>query len=98
MMYFLMISSPAKNDFLEAVVWYEAKRVGLSIDFELCIEAGLFQIVSNPFLFQERYKNIRINFIDRFPYGIHYRIIENKIEVLGFFHTSRSPTNWLERQ
>lgn len=94
MMYLLVISSNAKNDFFEAISWYEDKREGLSIDFELCIEAGLFQIISNPFSFQERYKNVRINFIERFPYGIHYRIIQNKIEVLGFFHTSRNPTNW----
>ena len=80
-----------------AVLWYEEQRLGLSFDFELCLEAGIDEVLRNPEAFQKRYKTIKIKFISRFPYGIHYICIENKITVIGVFHTSRSPKNWSKR-
>jgi plasmid stabilization system protein ParE len=84
-------------DIETAVLWYEEQRIGLSYDFELCLEAGIAEVSRNPEAFQKRYKNIKIRFISRFPYGIHYVFIENQITVIGVFHTSRSPKNWSKR-
>ena len=93
-MYQLLISDESRLDILEASSWYEGRRLGLGKDFELCLEAGLNQIQRDPSLFQKRYKNLRIYFIDRFPYGIHYLVEENTVKVFGVFHTSRNPTAW----
>lgn len=83
---------------IEAVVlWSEPQRIGLSYDFELCLEAGIEEVLRNPEAFQKRYKQVKIKFISRFPYGIHYIFIENEITVIGVFHTSRSPKNWSKR-
>lgn len=87
----------ALYDIEDILVWYEQQREGLSFDFELCLEAGIEEIVRNPKAFQKRYKNIKILFIKRFPYGIHYIIRPNEIIVLGIFHTSRAPKNWAKR-
>jgi len=84
-------------DVEDVVIWYEEQRLGLSYDFELCLEAGLDQISRNPNAFQKKYKNVKIKFISRFPYGIHYRFEKDEIIVLGVFHTSRSPKNWSKR-
>lgn len=84
-------------DIEDVVVWYEKQRIGLSYDFELCLEAGLDGISRNPNAFQKKYKNIQITFISRFPYGIHYRFEKDEIVVIGVFHTSRSPKNWSKR-
>ncbi len=84
-------------DIEDVVLWYEEQRLGLSYDFELCLEAGIDQILRNPEAFQKRYKNIKIKFISRFPYGIHYIFFENEVTVIGIFHTSRSPKNWSKR-
>lgn len=96
-MYKIQVSEEALFDIEEAVLWYEQQRIGLSYDFELCLEAGIEEVLRNPEAFQKRYKNIKIRFISRFPYGIHYILIENKITVIGVFHTSRSPKNWSKR-
>jgi len=93
-MYQLLISDESRLDILDAFSWYESRRLGLGKDFELCLEAGLNQIQRDPLLFQKRYKNLHIYFIDRFPYGIHYLIEQNSIKVLGIFHTSRNPAIW----
>ena len=82
-MYQLLISDESRFDILDAFAWYESRLAGLGKDFELCLEAGFNQIQRDPLLFQKRYKNLHIHFIDRFPYGI-----------LGVFHTSRNPVKW----
>jgi len=84
-------------DIEDIVLWYEEQRIGLSYDFELCLEAGVDAILRNPDAFQKKYRNIKVRFISRFPYGIHYRFEKNEIIVIGLFHTSRSPKNWSRR-
>jgi len=96
-MYQLLISDESRLDILDAFSWYESRRPGLGKDFELCLEAGLSQLKRDPLLFQKRYKNLRIYFIDRFPYGIHYLIEADTIKVLAVFHTSRNPQRWIIR-
>ncbi|WP_116789796.1 type II toxin-antitoxin system RelE/ParE family toxin [Flavobacterium psychrotrophum] len=87
----------ALYDIEDIVIWYEEQREGLSFDFELCLEAGIEEIVRSPKAFQKRYKNVKILFIKRFPYGIHYIIRPNEITVIGIFHTSRAPKSWAKR-
>ncbi len=36
--------------------------------------------------------------MSKFPFGVHYRINENKIEVLAVLHTSQNPRVWESRQ
>ncbi|MGQ7946235.1 type II toxin-antitoxin system RelE/ParE family toxin [Flavobacterium sp. WC2509] len=96
-MYKIHFVKEALFDIEDIVLWYEEQRIGLSYDFELCLEAGIDTILRNPDVFQKRYKNIKVRFISRFPYGIHYRFDKGEIIVIGVFHTSRSPKNWSKR-
>lgn len=84
-------------DIEDITLWYEEQREGLSYDFELCLEAGIGEIQRMPTAFQKKYKNVKIVFIQRFPYGIHYIINPDSITIIGIFHTSRSPKNWSKR-
>jgi plasmid stabilization system protein ParE len=93
----IYFTNEALFDIEAAMLWYEEQRIGLSYDFELCLEAGIEEVLRNPEAFQKRYKQVKIKFISRFPYGIHYIFIENEITVIGVFHTSRSPKNWSKR-
>ena len=91
------LTDDALFDIEEIVLWYEDQRKGLSYDFELCLEAGINEIIRTPLAFQKRYNNVKILFINRFPYGIHYTLQKDEIIVIGIFHTSRSPKNWDKR-
>lgn len=93
----IYFTSDALNDIEEAVIWYEEQRPGLSYDFELCMEAGINEILRTPTAFQIRHKNVQVHYIKRFPFGIHYLYQEDSIVVMGVFHTSRSPKNWKTR-
>ncbi|WP_396157794.1 type II toxin-antitoxin system RelE/ParE family toxin [Flavobacterium sp.] len=96
-MYTISFTKEALFDIEYIVLWYEEQRVGLSYDFELCLEAGLAEVLRNPDNFQKRYKKVQVRFISRFPYGIHYVVKENTIVIIAVFHTSLSPKNWSKR-
>lgn len=95
--YQLLISGDARFDILNAFFWYEEQREGLGFDFELCLEAGFSFIQRDPLTIQIKYESIRIHFIDKFPYGIHYLVDDKIVRVFGVFHTSRNPEDWSER-
>jgi toxin ParE1/3/4 len=92
----LLISDEAALDLADAFLWYEMQREGLGKDFELC-EAGLNRICRNPKNFQKKYKIVRVHFIERFPFGLHYIEEDQLLKVIGVFHTSRNPKSWNDR-
>jgi plasmid stabilization system protein ParE len=96
-MKFIQFTKEALFDIEEITLWYEDQREGLSFDFELCLEVGINEIQRTPSAFQKRYKQVKIRFINRFPFGIHYIVNDEIITIIGVFHTSRSPSNWLKR-
>lgn len=93
----IQFTKEALFDIEEIILWYEDQREGLSFDFELCLEVGVNEIQRTPSAFQKRYKQVKIRFINRFPFGIHYIVNNEIITIVGVFHTSRSPSNWLKR-
>ena len=95
--YRLRILDSAVLDIADATEHYELVRKGLSIDFELCLEEGYTDILNLPLGYQIRYRDVRIKFIRRYPYGIHYLVEERQITVIAVFHTSKSPRNWFNR-
>jgi plasmid stabilization system protein ParE len=85
----IQFSKEALFDIEEIIFWYEEQREGLSFDFELCLEVGINEIQRTPSAFQKRYKDVKIRFINRFPYGIHYITNNEIITIVAVFHTSR---------
>lgn len=95
--YSLLISDEAGADILDAFLWYESARAGLGSDFELSLDAEINRILKNPIQYQIQYKKIRVAYMERFPYGIHFLTDKKTIKVLAVFHTARDPENWEER-
>ena len=93
----IFFTEDAKLDIKEIIEWYENIRKKLSYDFEESLEFGIEKIFSNPDSFEKRYRHVKILFVKKFPYGIHYVTEEEKITVIGVFHTSRAPKNWIKR-
>jgi toxin ParE1/3/4 len=95
--YSLIISDEAYFDILDAYLWYNAVQDGLGNEFERYLEKELLRLIVNPELFQIKYQNIRVCYLEKFPYGIHYLIDQNFVKVLAVFHTLRNPRNWQNR-
>ncbi|HUH72823.1 MAG TPA: type II toxin-antitoxin system RelE/ParE family toxin [Chitinophagales bacterium] len=97
MKFSIQIAEYAKKDISEAYSWYILKNESIADDFENQIYYALKKIEDNPFKFQIRYKLIRVAFLKKFPFGIHYKINDNLIEIIAVFHTSQNPENWFNR-
>jgi len=77
-----------------AADWFQEKQPGLEISFLKDINSAVEFIRKNPEKTQTRYKNVRIKFLKKFNFGIHYIYENNAIFILVVFHTSQSPDKW----
>lgn len=98
MEYNLSITEAAEEDIKQAFLWYEEQKASLGERFEVKILKAMAYIQKKPLSKQIRYGNIRIYFLKKFPYGIHYKVSANQILVVAVFHTARSPIRWLARK
>jgi plasmid stabilization system protein ParE len=87
----------AKNDITEARKWYRNENISLPVRFTNDLRSIIEILEKRPAVFSTRYKDVRVAHLKIFPYGLHYLIVQNKIVVLGVFHTSISPEKWNER-
>ena len=83
----------AKQELLNAWVWYEERQTGLGDRFKDEIFKHIKQIEQTPDRYRERKKPYRETRIKNFPYLIIYRVEQKKklIIISSIFHTSRNP-------
>jgi len=93
----ILIQPEAESDLTEAYNWYEERIQGLGSDFLLNVEAAISSIQRNPETYPLIYKNVRRCLVRRFPFGIFYIIVADKIIVMSVFHTKRKPKKWQDR-
>ena len=55
------------------------------------------RIAAMPKLYAPTIKNVRRAKLRRFPYVVFYRILADRIEVIGVLHGSRDPGIWQDR-
>ena len=97
MKYKVMLSSAALADIEQATEWYESQLEGLGERMQKLLFLSIDEIESNPFTIAKRYKEVRVKFLPRFPYGIHFHIEDEIIKIVGFFHMKRDPIKWNDR-
>ena len=87
------------NDIAQAVDWYNEKQIGLGDRFFTKVKKQTAKLSTSSMHFAVKYDDIRCMRIEKFPYLVHYRVIEqNKtVKVEALFHTSRDPMIWHER-
>lgn len=49
----------------------------------------LIIMMTHPLHYQERYKEIRIAFLEGFPYGIHFLLEKDEIKIIKILHHKR---------
>lgn len=91
------IREDAEADIEEAAVWYEQQHEGLGNDFLDEVLLSLTTITDNPYLFAEIHRQTRRAMINRFPFGIYYRIKGELVIVVAVMHGSRDPKLWRQR-
>ncbi|MBX2905315.1 MAG: type II toxin-antitoxin system RelE/ParE family toxin [Taibaiella sp.] len=81
----------AREDLTEASSWYKQQRSGLDKLFRSAIQKAFRRLLSNPYAFAIRYRNVRIIHPETFPYGIHFYIDEalKAIVIVSILHDYR---------
>lgn len=92
----VIISDSAKAEVQHAAKYYENEVEGLGKAFLSYIEGSIEEIERFPLASRVIRKDFRRFLIPRFPYGIIYRIEENRIFVAAIMHLKRKPYYWDE--
>jgi plasmid stabilization system protein ParE len=92
--YRLLVRRQAKLDLRRAARWYEERHPGLGRELVAEVDAVLDRITKNPNQYQVAYRNIRRAVVQRFPYGVFYRIDGSDILVFAIVHLHRDPSVW----
>ena len=89
--------TPASQEFLEAVDYYEGQAPGLGKDLILDVEGSLNLIFEFPNLGSPGPAGTRRIHLHRFPYSLVYRIEPEVLRVIAFEHHRRRPGFWKDR-
>lgn len=93
----VVLRPEAEADLLAARAWYERDRSELGEAFTDSFEAMIARLKARPELYAVALQNIRRAKLRRFPYLVYYRVLSDRIEVIGVLHGSRNPRIWQER-
>ena len=89
---------PAKEEFFEAIAWYEGECPGLGKEFAQEVFQALERALIQPEIFRKfrgRARRIRLK---RFKaYSIYFAVKENVFSVMAVFHGARNPAELRRR-
>jgi toxin ParE1/3/4 len=92
-----ILLAEAREDALEAFRWYEKERRGLGKVFRASLNDTIQRIRRSPLASAVVYRDLRRALVDRFPYGVFYRVQAGSIIVVGIIHGHREPSTWQRR-
>jgi plasmid stabilization system protein ParE len=88
----------AKEDALDAAIWYEKRQAGLGEDFLDEVDRAVQRLSGEALPCRIRFADVRRMSIRRFKfYGIYYVVRGEEAWVLAIFHGRRHPRSVQER-
>jgi toxin ParE1/3/4 len=94
----LEVHSEAREEFLQAVSFYDAQVPGLGLRFIAEIERCQKTLLETPVIghpYGRRLRKFTVG--DKFPYSIVYAVLAEVLFVLAYAHGSRRPGYWRTR-
>ena len=88
------VEAPAARDIKLAFDWSESRRTGLGADFLRVIAVAQDALAREPYRFPTTRAPFRWYKLRRFPYGLHYRIMEDAVLSVACLHFRQSPVRW----
>jgi plasmid stabilization system protein ParE len=91
------IADIAAGELSRAFDWYEEREAGLGDRLLAQYETAILRIRERPSMFPRIEGSTRRALLRRFPYGVFFRVLEDRIVVSAFFHAKREPSRRLGR-
>jgi plasmid stabilization system protein ParE len=89
--------SSAERDLKEALDWYYEINPKLSANLLNELNFFLDHLKRNPYSYRERYKGLRVQNLEVFPYQVVYKLENSIIKVVSINHSKRDPGSWKKR-
>jgi plasmid stabilization system protein ParE len=96
--YRIVLRPQAEVEITKAADWYDAQRQGLGRDFVRLAQQTLSLIAENPLQFRKVHQETRRASVQRFPYGILYRVRDEEVVVVACMHARRDSDRWRDRR
>jgi toxin ParE1/3/4 len=93
----LIINLEAEVELLDARLWYDGRREGLGAELLECVQEVFDRLQRTPELFPRVFEDLRLARVRRFPYVVVYRIDDDQLTVVAFYHSRRDPRGWQSR-
>lgn len=94
----IRVASAAKRELFAASDFYDRRKPGLGKEFLNDVESALALIRDYPQAWPVKYaKGIRQIGLQRFPYAIMYRLLDDDAVILAIAHLHRRPAYWKSR-
>ena len=87
----------AKVELNEAARYYEQRSPGLGTAFVAEVERCTAAIVEHPEMSPIVMGTIRRRLLQRFPYGLLYRVRPEHVRILAVMNLKRRPAYWIGR-
>jgi toxin ParE1/3/4 len=89
----------ARAEFLEAIAFYEERKLGLGTEFKETVQKAVTVIESDPSRYQRIRDEIRVFRLKRFPYYIYFEFLPtaDSVWIWGVVHHRRRPDYWHDR-
>jgi toxin ParE1/3/4 len=90
----------AREEFAEALRWYEEQRAGLGAEFFDEVAATTARLEARPEIGTAVSQDglTRRLLVPRFPYQVVYRVTPDEIVILAVAHLKRRPNHWKNRR
>ena len=93
----VVLTSATEADLAAVLDWYDAEAPGVGLLFLDEFDALLRRLAANPQQFLRVRGDVRRAGFRRFPYGLHFRVRHDVVEVIACLHASRAPLSWQAR-
>lgn len=90
-------TSAAEGEFEDAVAHYDGHRAGLGTEFAKEIAAAILRIQEYPEAWQSLRGGVRRCQLNRFEYGLVYRVRGDVATIYAVMHLKRRPEYWRKR-
>ena len=87
----------AYEEFELAIDFYEGELKNLGEEFATEIHQAIKRIIDFPEAWHPMTQSTRRCLVNRFPFGVVYRIQDSVIIIVSVMHLSRKPDYWLNR-
>lgn len=93
----VVLTSATETDLAAVLNWHDAEAPGVGRRLLDEFETLLRRPAANPKQFPRVRGDARRAEFRRFPYGLHFRIGHEVVEIIACLHASRDPLSWQNR-